>query len=74
MKKIYRIEIWASEDSCEESWYAHELSDFFLDKEKAEAELAKYDGLTRRELEDKFDTFVSVRDNKPYIAEYELVE
>ena len=51
MGKIYQIRIWCSDDSCEEFWFDKELSDYFYNFEDAEAELKKYDGKTREELE-----------------------
>jgi hypothetical protein len=70
--KIYRIEIWCSDDSCEEFWFDKPLSPFYDNLDEAENELKKYDGLTGRELEIKCEV-CSVRKNKPRICEYELL-
>lgn len=72
MGKIYQIRIWCSDDSCEEFWFDKELSDYFYNFEDAEAELKKYDGKTREELEAMCDV-VSVRSNVPRIDEFETI-
>ena len=48
------------------------MSDYFYNFEDAEAELKKYDGKTREELEAMCDV-VSVRSNVPRIDEFETV-
>ena len=72
MNKIYQIRLWCSDDSCEEFWFDKELSDYFYNFEDAEAELKKYEGRTREELEAMCDV-VSVRSNVPRIAEFKTV-
>jgi hypothetical protein len=72
MAKIYRIEIWCSDDSCTEFWFDKPLSDFYTDKKVAENELKKYDGLNSDELASKCDVlYVGI--NKPNIVEYDLL-
>lgn len=72
MGKIYQIRLWCSDDSCEEFWFDKELSDYFYNFKDAEAELKKYDGKTRKELEAMCDV-VSVRSNVPRIDEFETI-
>lgn len=70
--KIYRIEICCSDDSCTEFWFNKPISDFYLDRKKAEAELAKYKNYNSRQLEILADV-IYVGDNKPYIEEYNVI-
>lgn len=51
MKKIYRIEIWGSSDSCGEFWEYFPLSEYYSNKEQAEKKLKELSELTERELE-----------------------
>ena len=71
-RKIYQIRLWCSDDSCEEFWFDKELSGHFYNIEDAEAELKKYDGKTREELEEMCDV-ISVRNNVPRIDEFEII-
>lgn len=72
MGKIYQIRLWCSDDSCEEFWFDKELSDYFYNLEDAEAELKKYEGKTREELEAMCDV-VSVRSNVPRIDVFKTI-
>lgn len=71
--KIYRVEVWASDDSCIEYWNSYPISDFYLNKEKAERELERLKKLTREELEDLADVRY-VGDTGAYLEEYDLIE
>ena len=66
-KEVYQIRLWCSEDNCEEFWFDKELSGIFFNKEDAEKELAKYEGMSIREIE-KVCEVVSVRGNRPRIV------
>lgn len=71
--KIYRIEVWGSDDSCTEYWGSYPISDFYIDKEKAERKLKRLKKLTKKQLKDLADV-VSVGTEKPYIEEYDLID
>ena len=66
-KEVYQIRLWCSEDNCEEFWFDKELSGIFFNKDDAEKELAKYEGMSIREIE-KVCEVVSVRGNRPRIV------
>ena len=70
--KIYRIEIWCSDDSCQEFWFDKHLSDFYLNIDDAQKELSKYANMTERQLERACDV-INVSVNKPRIVEYNVI-
>lgn len=72
-RKIYRLEICASNDSCEEYWEFIPLSEFYNNREDVERIKKKYENLNSRELE-KLANVLSVRSNKPQVIEYTLFE
>lgn len=71
--KIYRIEVWGSDDSCAEYWNSYPISNFYLSREKAEKRLARLKKLTKKELV-KLANIVSIGTEKPYIEEYDLIK
>lgn len=71
--KIYRIEVWASDDSCTEYWGNYPVSDFYLNKEKAERKLKRLKKLTKKQLEDLANV-VCIGTEKPYIQDYDLID
>ena len=72
-RKIYRVEIWASDDNCEEYWRYFPISDFYTNKEDAERKRDERSNLSSRELENLADV-CSVRDHKPQVIEYTLID
>ena len=70
--KIYRIEVWASDNSCTEYWNSYPVLDFYIDKEKAERKLNRLNKLTREELEELAN--VIYVGNGPYIQDYDLIK
>lgn len=73
MTKVYRIEIWCSDDSCTEFWFDKPLSPFYAKKEMALTHLQKYDGLSSDEL-CRMANVIEVCDHKPKIVEYDVLE
>ena len=63
---IYQIRIWCSDDNCTEFQYEKELSDYYVNRDDAEKELSRYDGLTPSQLARKCKV-ICVGENKPYI-------
>ena len=70
--KIYRIEIYGSCDSCTEFWEYFPLTDFYLNKNKAEMIFEKIKGLKSIEIEEEIGAYVG--GNRPELQEYELIE
>lgn len=73
IRKIYRIEIWASDDNCEEYWRYFPISDFYTNKEDAEKRRDTYSNFSNRELE-KLADVCSVRNHKPQVIEYNIFD
>ena len=73
IREIYRVEICASDDNCEEYWRLFPISDFYANKEDAENERDKYSNFSSRELENLANV-CSVRNNKPQVVEYNIFD
>ena len=71
MKYIYRIEIYASSDSCTEFWENFPLSVFFSNIEDAKKELEEINKRGKKWIENKTGAYVG--NNEPEIYTYELM-
>ena len=70
VKKIYRVEIFASFDSCTEFWEYTALGNFHTTREGAEKDLEQYKGLKGYELEKELNGYIG--NNLPEIKVYEI--
>lgn len=71
MKTIFRVEICATDDSCQEFWSCYPLSPFYERRSDAESKLKEFETYTQSQLEEAADVLY-VSNNRPTIEEYEL--